>query len=368
MAQETADDFVIDEILVTAQRRTEKLIEVPIAISVFDAETIYQTGVQELRELSEYIPNVTFSQLTEFQSQIVIRGVGANSRNLGFDSRVGVYMDGVYLGQSPALNQDLVDLDHIEVLRGPQGTLFGKNTVAGAVSLISKKPDGDLSADVTANIFNYNGLELKGVANIPFSDSVSARISVSHRERDGYISNVWDTSHVPTTANFVIGGTPSFDVPLCDSLGGTTPPGCAAALVGPDTPPNTNGKMNNVDTQSYRVQLRIQPNDKLNINFAIDGLKSDNNALVGTALTDTFGSTVDRFAPGVLDISISEDVWTKRDIFGANLNIDYALDNGFNFRSITAFRDTEINYQNDSDYSALDFLYVNYTDRFLHSN
>lgn len=361
MAQE---DSVVEEILVTAQKRAESLNEVPIAISVFGAETIDQTGVQELRDLSEYIPNVTFSQNTEFQSAITIRGVGANSRNIGFDSRVGVYLDGVYLGQGPALNQDLVDLDHIEVLRGPQGTLFGKNTVAGAVSLISTKPDGDLSADVTANVFNYNGLEVKGVANIPLSDTVSVRVSASHRERDGYVDNVWDPSHVPSTGNFVIGGTPFFGVPLCDTLGGATPAGCAAGPVGPNTAPNTSTKLNNVDTQSWRAQLRIQPSDKLDINFAIDGLESDNNPLLGAALTDTFGSTVDRFAPELLDVSFSEDTWTRRDIFGANLNIDYALDNGFSIRSITAYRDTEINYHNDTDASALDFLYIDYTDAY----
>ena len=140
LAQQRNDDNMLEEILVTAQKREQSLAEVPIAISVFSADTINQTGVQELRELSEYIPNVSISQNSEFQSAITIRGVGANSRNIGFDSRVGVYLDGVYLGQGPALNQDLVDLDHIEVLRGPQGTLFGKNTVAGAVSLISTKP------------------------------------------------------------------------------------------------------------------------------------------------------------------------------------------------------------------------------------
>lgn len=364
LAQESADGLVIDEIVVTAQRRTENLSEVPISISVFDAETIDQTGVQELRELSEYIPNVVFAKRTEFSSQIIIRGVGANSRNLGFDTRVGVYLDGVYLGQSPALNQDLLDLERVEVLRGPQGTLFGKNTVAGAISLISRKPDENLSADVTANVFNYNGLELRGIVNIPASDSVSTRISVSHRERDGYITNVWDTSHVPTTANFAIGGTPTFDVPLCDSLGGSTPPGCMGAMVGPDTSPNTSRKLNDVDTQSYRAQLRIQPNDKLDINFAIDRLKSDNHAPVGTALTDTFGSTVDRFAPGFLDVSISEDVWQKRDLYGANLNIDYALHNGFSLKSITAFRDTEINAQSDFDHSAIDYGFANYTDAY----
>ena len=217
---------------------------------------------------------------------------------------------------------------------------------------------------MTGNVFNYNGLEIKGVANFPISETVGLRISASHRERDGFINNVWDPSHVPTTGNFVIGGTPFFGVPLCDSLGGTTPAGCVAAVPGPGVAPNTTKKLNNVDTQSYRAQLRIQPNDQLDINIAIDGLESDNTALLGAALTDTFGSTVDRFAPGYDDVSYSEDNWTRRDIFGASLNVDYDFDNGFALKSITAFRDTDINYHNDTDASALDFLYIDYTDAY----
>jgi iron complex outermembrane receptor protein len=132
VAQEKRDDdLMIEEVMVTAQRRSENLREVPIAISVFSADMIDNSGVKELRDLSEYIPNVYIDQGADISAQIRIRGVGAGEDNIGFDSRVGVYLDGVYLGQSAALNQDLVDLDHIEVLRGPQGTLFGKNTIMG---------------------------------------------------------------------------------------------------------------------------------------------------------------------------------------------------------------------------------------------
>ncbi|MCA8905329.1 MAG: TonB-dependent receptor plug domain-containing protein, partial [Hyphomonas sp.] len=139
-------------IIVTATRRAEKLSEVPIAMSVVSDKDIQQTSVRELSELSEYIPNVSISGHNDFRSVITIRGVGSPSRNIGFDSRVGVYVDGVYMGQSPAVNQELLDLERVEVLRGPQGMLFGKNTVAGAVSLVTKKPDDKFSGKVTARI------------------------------------------------------------------------------------------------------------------------------------------------------------------------------------------------------------------------
>ncbi len=364
LAQE-AEDIAIEEILVTAQKRSESLQEVPIAISVFSSDSIDQTGVQELRDLTEYIPNVTITQGSDFGAQINIRGVGANSRNIGFDSRVGVYLDGVYLGQGPALNQDLVDLEQIEVLRGPQGTLFGKNTVAGAVSMISTKPSQEFEGSVTANVFNYDGLELKGVVNIPMGDIVSARISYSTRTRDGYVKNVYDPSHVTPTINIVhpVAG-PIFGIPLCDTLGGSTPPGCIGKIVGPDVDPNTKKMVNDVDTQSYRAQLRITPNEKLDINIAVDGLDSDRAFINGEPFTDTFGSTIDRFAPETNEVSFSEFSWETREIFGANLNIDYALDNGYNFRSITAYRDTEMVHHHDTDASAIDFLFIDYTDAY----
>ncbi len=362
VAQE-GEDLAIEEILVTAQKRAENLREVPIAISVFGADAIDHSGVQELRELSEYIPNVLITQGTDFGAQVKIRGVGANSRNIGFDSRVGVYLDGVYLGPGPAMNQDLVDLDHIEILRGPQGTLFGKNTVGGAVNMISTKPGPDSEFDVSANLGNYNALELKVVANFPFSETVSARISGSHRERDGYVDNIWDPSMVPQTANFVIPGVgPVFGVPLCHFPGATTPPGCAAWSVAPPTSPDTTTAAKNVDTQSYRAQLRFQPNENLDINIAMDDLRSSRDVINGEPFTDTFGSTLNHFSPEYGQISFSERSTEKRDIFGANLNIDYNLDNGYSLRSITAYRDTEIVYHHDTDTSPLDFLYIDYTD------
>jgi len=363
IAQE-AEDIAIEEILVTAQKRSESLQDVPIAISVFSAEMIDNSQVKELRDLSEYIPNVNITQGTDVGARIQIRGVGANSRNIGFDSRVGVYLDGVYLGQGPALNQDLVDLEQIEVLRGPQGTLFGKNTVAGAISMNSVKPEPEFAADATVNVGNMDFVELRGMVNIPFGDTVSARLYVSDRSRDGYIKNIWDPSHVPTSINAVVPGVGIVQVPLCDYPGATTPPGCTAWAVGPNEAPNTKQGLNNVDTQSYRAQLRIQPNEKWDINIAVDGLQSERFANLGEPLTDTFGSTLDHFAPNYSEVSFDEHGGETRDIFGANLNIDYAFDNGYTLRSITAYRDTEINYINDTDTSALDFLYVDYTDAY----
>jgi len=351
-AEEAQDDEdqSSNVVIVTAQKRTERVTEVPIAISVFPQEAIDQTGIQELRELGDFIPNMIVTQGTDFNSRIIIRGVGAPSRNIGFDSRVGVYLDGVYLGQGPSVNQDLVDLERVEVLRGPQGTLFGKNTVAGAVSLVSKKPSGEFEGKATINVGNFNALEAKLNVDIPLSDTVAAKIAFSSRTRDGYIKNVYQEGTLPTTINTVVGGVPVFGIPL-------------PFPIETSNPPNTTDKLNNQDTQSYRAQLRFQPNDNMDINIAFDGLKSSRMPVLGVPLTGTFGDVPYHFA----DVANNEVNWSfqgneSRDISGVNVNVDYDFGNDFALRSITASRDTKIQYGNDTDYTPLDYLWLDYRD------
>ena len=341
-------------VIVTAQKRTERISEVPIAISVFPQESIDQTGIQELREIGDFIPNMTVTQGTDFNSRILIRGVGAASRNIGFDSRVGVYLDGVYLGQGPSVNQDLVDLERVEVLRGPQGTLFGKNTVAGAVSLVSAKPSGDFEGKGTINFGNFNAVEAKASIDFGINDMVSAKLAFSTRTRDGYVENVYTEGQLPTTLNTVVAGVPVFGIPLPFPIETTTPP-------------DTSDDLNNQDTQSYRAQLRIQPSDQLDINIALDGLDSERMPVLGLPITSTFGDTPYELTyPGVgeNEVNWSFQGHESRDISGANMNIDYEFENEFTIRSISAIRNTEISYGNDTDYSPIDFLFLNYRDEY----
>ncbi|RLA04813.1 MAG: TonB-dependent receptor [Gammaproteobacteria bacterium] len=350
LAEETEKSNVV---IVTAQKRAEPLIEVPIAISVFDSEAIDQTGIQGLVELGDSIPNLHISQQDDFESRITIRGVGAESRNIGFDSRVGVYIDGVYLGQSPAVNQDLIDLEQIEVLRGPQGTIFGKNTVAGAISLISVKPHEDLEGSINVNLANFNGVEIKGDINVPLSDEFAVKAAFSSRTRDGYIDNVYNDDQVPTE----VYGLAPFPLPVCDE-------GCPFPAMTPTDQPETNEKYNNQDTQSYRVQFRYQPTEQLDINLTFDGLQSEANPATSLAATDSFGTIANPFATGEHEVSFSATPKEERDIFGSNLNIDYAFENDFNLRSITAYRDTEASTFQDIDFSPIDYLTSHYVDNF----
>lgn len=304
-------------ITVTAQKREQKLIEVPIAISTFSAGNIEQSGITQLTELSDFIPNLSISKATDFTSAVTIRGVGSNSRNIGFDTRVGVYLDGVYLGQSPVVNQELLDLERIEVLRGPQGTLFGKNTVAGAINLISKRPSDTLEGKMSASLGNLNARELQGQMNIPLSDSSAVKFSVTKVDRDGYIKNL-ATAH----------------------------------------------DLNERDATSYRAQFRSKLSDKLELSLSVDGLNTERLSFLGEAVSDTFSNALDNAAPKKDEVATTTDTYEKRDIYGGMLDLSYNMANGFDIKSITAYRDTDIFYRNDPDYAVVDFLTIEYSDQY----
>lgn len=353
--------IVLEEVVITAQRRSEREEVVPIATTVFSAREIAGTGAFSLNQLGEYVPNVFMSPGA---TSVHIRGVGAASRNIGFDTRVGIYLDGVYLGQSLAGNPDLVDLDHVEVLRGPQGTLFGKNAVAGAILLVSAKPERNFAADASANAFSRDGLELTASANIPLGGSAATRVYLSNRQQDGYLTNVFDPDRVPSTINFVhpTAG-PIFGIPLCDTLGGALPAGCVGGPLGPSTPPDTNTRLGDSEVSSYRAQLAIWPGNGWELNLSVDGLSSDEHpTVIGEPLSDAFGSVVDRFAPGFHEVSISHHGKRSRDVFGTSAHLDYAPENGYRLRSISAYREVDGLYTNDTDGSTLDAGVIEYTD------
>lgn len=372
--QAAADDNDNDNvIIVTAQKRSERITEVPISMSVFPEESIDQTGIQELRELAEFVPNVLITQGTDFNSRILIRGVGAPSRNIGFDSRVGVYLDGVYLGQGPAVNQDLVDLERVEVLRGPQGTLFGKNTVAGAISLVSKKPGDEREVSATANVANLSGTEFRLNANIPLTDTIAIKVAGSTRKRDGYIHNTYNGNNVPDT--FVAGIDPGtgapITIPVAAVIAGNFDPIFAAVgepphpthALAPSNPPK-NQDLNNQDTQSWRAQVRYHPMEELDFNLSVDGLDSNRRPVLGVNLTDTFGAFPEVDAPAINEVSWSNPGNEKRRIRGAALDVTYDMSNDFTFKSITSNRKTKIHYQNDTDYGAVDWVSLNYIDQY----
>src|SRR5262245_4966861 len=151
-----------DEVVVSARKRTEKAQDVPISLSEIGADELRWRGLVRMPDVLRTMPNVSTDVLQPRQASIAIRGIGRNPANEGLESSVGVFLDGVYLGRPGMMLADLVDLERVEVLRGPQGALFGKNATAGVVNITSARPSAEPEAwlDVTAG--DYGLRELRG--------------------------------------------------------------------------------------------------------------------------------------------------------------------------------------------------------------
>lgn len=181
----------IEVIVVTAQKRAENVQDVPIAISAFGAEALQERAVGDVSQLSGISPNVTLDSTVPFSGSTSvlaasIRGIGSNDFAFNIDPGVGVYLDGVYLARSVGANQDLLDIERIEILKGPQGTLFGRNTIGGAVSVVTSDPAEEFSGKVDLTTGRYNLLQARGTVSIPLTESLFSSVTFGVKSRDGY--------------------------------------------------------------------------------------------------------------------------------------------------------------------------------------
>ncbi|MGY4395499.1 iron complex outermembrane receptor protein [Sphingomonas sp. UYAg733] len=310
--QDQTDPRDVPDIVVTAQKRSERLQDIPAAISAIGEDTIKNVGATRLSDLTAYVPNVTIYGNTKTQ-EVRIRGVGASSANIGFDARVGVYIDGVYSGTSGGVDQELVDVSRIEVLRGPQGTFFGQNTVAGAINIITKPPTKDLSGQFSVRGGNFGALQIAGRVSGELTDGLTAFVSLNRNKRDGYVLNT--------------------------RLG---------------------TKENNRDVVSWRGGLRYQVSDAFEIGVTVDGLRAreaDNHGQLSA-----FGFVYLNAKPNVIDANTPS--LDRRDNLGGAVDATLDLGGGIRARSITAYRDTKSNSFFDADFTNLDIQRLSYADRY----
>lgn len=181
-----------DDIVVTARRRQERVQEVPIAVAVIDGEQLAESGAFNTNRLQQLQPSLQFYSSNPRNSAINIRGLGApfGLTNDGIEQGVGFYVDGVYIGRVGASTFDFVDVERVEVLRGPQGTLYGKNTTAGAVNITTRAPTFTPEASVEVSVGNYEFLQAKSSVSAPLGDTVAFRLSTSGTTRHGTVENV----------------------------------------------------------------------------------------------------------------------------------------------------------------------------------
>ena len=179
---------MLEEVIVTATKRAEGMQDVPIAMSVVSGEKIDQFGITELDELSAQLPNVHIGE-SGGNNQIFIRGIGSGN-NSGFEQSVGTFIDGVYFGRARNSRAAFLDLQRVEVLKGPQSTLFGKNTIAGAINITTGQPEQEFAAYVDASYeTELNGIGFTGMVTGPLSDTLSGRLVARTYERDGWMEN-----------------------------------------------------------------------------------------------------------------------------------------------------------------------------------
>jgi len=308
-------------IIVTATKREQTLQEIPVAVSVTTAETIERAQIRDLKDLTSVVPSLRISQLqSSANTNFIIRGFGNGANNPGIEPSVGVFVDGVYRSRTAAQIGDLPDVQRIEVLRGPQSTLFGKNASAGVISLITKKPQFKFGGNVEAAYGNYNAVVVKGVVTGPITDTIAASIAGGINKRDGYIR---DTGY--------------------------------------------DGRTNERDRWFVRGQLLFEPTDALSIRLIGDYDKIDENccgvvqlangnpivnALTGrTAAVAPFADRVATNFPSSNDIKN----------YGGSGRLDYSF-GPIQLTSITAYRKSESLTNADSDFSTGDFLGANIGD------
>ncbi|MEO5586612.1 MAG: TonB-dependent receptor [Novosphingobium sp.] len=180
-----------NEIIVTATKREQTLQEVPVAVSVTTAETIERAQIRDIKDLSTVVPSLrVVEHQSSAQTDFLIRGFGNGANNAGIEPSVGVFIDGVYRSRSAAQIADFPDVQRIEVLRGPQSTLFGKNASVGVISIVTQAPKFNFGGNLEASYGKFNALVLKGLVTGPITDTLAVSLAAGYNKRDGYVRDL----------------------------------------------------------------------------------------------------------------------------------------------------------------------------------
>lgn len=300
-----AQDAVIEEIVVTAARhRVESIQEVPISMSALSGDSISNARITTVQGLEHSVPNLVFGEIgSSGETFVGIRGIGDFARNIGFDTRVGVYMDGVFAGQSLAVDQGLVDIEQVSVLRGPQGTLFGKNSSSGVININSRKPQpGETSGDFRIGGGNLDTVYGSGILNLPLGENAAARFSVIAQTQDGYIDNIFTGDDLMTN-----------------------------------------------DHVFARARLRYQPSATFDINLSFDYREQDNDLLF-LEPDDSYEMAVGNpAAVGIKIVDQDAQLIDYNDGWGVGLTAEYVFANNYVLTSITGYRTADRKVGSDED-------------------
>lgn len=211
VAQDTAPERVLEEIVVTAQKREQSLQDVPISVNVMTGDKMNEAGINNIENLSAFVPNLIMSE-TGIGNNIYIRGIGSGI-NPGVEQSSAMFVDGIHYGRGQLYRAPLFDMARIEVLRGPQSILFGKNAIAGAISVITAQPTDEFEGLVSVLYEpDHDEQEISLVLSGPLGESLAGRLAVRKRDMDGYISNPFLSADEPDRDELMVRGTLRWDV------------------------------------------------------------------------------------------------------------------------------------------------------------
>ena len=323
VAGEGAGKFGLEEIVVTARKRTEQLQDAPVSVTAFSAATIEQRSIDSFNKVNNFVPNIELNNGRVdgggSTAQIFIRGVGQEDYSFPNDPGVGVYLDGVYVSRSSAGDFGFLDIERIEVLRGPQGTLYGKNTIGGAINVISRRPSGDSKGRIEVTTGRYGRLDLTGSADFRISDVLFASVSGASLNRKGFATNFAgdDLGNINKDAvRFQLRYKPDSDLDIL--------------LLADKTRQRQFGAVGAL-RQYYPFALETFYNQNLAPIYAAQFGLTGALAQYGPAWVNRFDETK-RFEDGS-----GTQTRDNNDIWGASLTVDYDL-GGVAFKSITAYR------------------------------
>ncbi len=338
--QQTAD------IIVTAQGRAQALSDVPVAISAVSAETLQNSGANDIRQLNQLAPSLLVSSTgSEANGSARIRGIGTVGDNPGLESSVAVFIDGVYRSRSGIGLNELGEIDRVEVLRGPQGTLGGRNSSAGMISIFSKAPSfTEFSGGAEASYGNYDYYRIAGNVNVPLSSNVAARVDGVYVKRDGFYNDPTNKTDVNDRDRYFVRGqlrfepTSDIDIRLIGDYTHRNEKCCAATYVDR----SVNPAIGNLNEPATPLTTGLAGGN--NIVNVLRDLGQPLALLNRPGYSRTISSSPNRSFAG-----------TTRD-YGFSGQIDWNL-GGAKLTSITAYRNYKADQGSDTDYGAVDVLY-----------
>jgi iron complex outermembrane receptor protein len=344
------DDIVLkigglqESVTVTARRREENPQDVPISISVLSGEALRELDVRDLRGIANATPNMEFSYAGNASgggnfAQVFIRGVGQPDFIITKDPGVGIYVDGVYLARAPGAVLELLDVDRVEVLRGPQGTLFGKNTIGGAVQVVTRRPTGQFGGEAQVALGSYDRVDLNASLDFPIAPGLLAgRVAALSRSQDGFYQRLAYSEGNPN----------QFGADISRENG------------------NSTGR------QAGRLSLLYTPSSAVDVLLSVDATKERQEATEYQAVALTRPASIELYQrllgpPQGLEPYVSyvaAEPWTSNatwpgynnsDLWGTSLNLNWKRE-PVAIRSVTAYRDLFVQTKGDGDATPYDIV------------